>query len=432
MITKSRACGAIGFTLAVLFSRQVSGGGLSPGVSRSFTDNVSGAGSQQSAVSERSMKRLNSDGAMHGVTLGRTRVYDAQGLQEPKSVLWKTPKLFTIDTEKRWVLFDGPATYYGAPSIITADKEAYLTVRNVNEGDLFFAIDLQTGELKRKFKSQSGGLSAPVVAGDLFFLGTGGGAFHAFDRHDWKTKWQIEGGKGYRHYAISPVVADGIIYFGAAEESIQPNVTPKGSVHAIDALTGTQKWTFKIRGIPTLIAVADEAIYFGDDDRYLFAVSAKEGHELWRFKASADIKTPVIMNGRAFFSDDGGNLYAVDLKNGQAVWKAAKNKVATPLAAYNNLVYYGGRNNSLHAVDALTGQQKWTYRTKKTCLAPAVANGVIYVACKDNALLAVDAESGQEKWKYKTPHPPYSYPVIGNGVIYFLDEEGVIYALSSS
>jgi outer membrane protein assembly factor BamB len=95
-------------------------------------------------------------------------------------------------------------------------------------------------------------------------------------------------------------VADGIIYFGSAEDTNQPNVTPKGSVHAIDALTGTQKWTFTVRGIPTLIAVADEVIYFGDDDRYLFAVSAKEGHEIWKFKASGNIKTPVIMDGRAF------------------------------------------------------------------------------------------------------------------------------------
>jgi outer membrane protein assembly factor BamB len=139
------------------------------------------------------------------------------------------------------------------------------------------------------------------------------------------------------------------------------------------------------------------------------------------------------MDGLAFFSDEGGNLYTVDLKNGQVIWKAAKkNKVGTPLAAYNNVIYYGGRENSLHAVDALSGQEKWIYRTKKPCLAPVVANGVIYVASFDNTLLAIDAESGQEKWRYKIPHPPYSYPVVGNGVIYYLDEEGVMYALGSS
>jgi outer membrane protein assembly factor BamB len=121
------------------------------------------------------------------------------------------------------------------------------------------------------------------------------------------------------------------------------------------------------------------------------------------------------------------------VKEGKTVWKAAKkNKVATALAAYNKSVYYGGRENSLYAVDALTGEEKWVYRTEKLCIAPVAANGVIYVACLDNTILAIDAESGQEKWKYKTPHSPVSYPVVGNGVIYYLDEEGIMYAVGSS
>ncbi|MBO0857313.1 MAG: PQQ-binding-like beta-propeller repeat protein [Chloracidobacterium sp.] len=58
-----------------------------------------------------------------------------------------------------------------------------------------------------------------------------------------------------------------------------------------------------MEGNPTAIAVADEAVYFGDDARSLFAVNAKNGKEIWRFKASDNIWTPAIMDGRAFFSD---------------------------------------------------------------------------------------------------------------------------------
>jgi len=162
-------------------------------------------------------------------------------------------------------------------------------------------------------------------------------------------------------------------------------------------------------------------------------VNAKDGHEIWKFTTPSNIRTPAILDGRAFFSDASGNLHAVDLKTAQAIWKAAKrNKVGTPLAAYNSTIYYGGRENSLYAVDALTGQEKWVYRTTKPCLGPFAANGVIYAASFDNTLLAIDAESGQERWKYKIPRPPYSQPVVGDGVIYFLDEEGVMYALGSA
>lgn len=436
MITKNQVGITIGFALATLFGSQGSEDRLRSAASLS-TDTAPKFGSRQSAGSDRSGERLNSDGRMYGVTLRRTRVYDAQGLQEPKSVLWKTPKLFELRHEQTFSgrtesrsLFRDVTTFHTALSFITANKEAYFNLY-IDDG-YWFVIDLQTGEVKKRFKLQNGNFSHPVVGGDLLFLGASDGSFYAFDRRDWKAKWQIDK-KGHRFDGATQAVAYGLIYFGGAEDANQPNIRPRGGVYAVDALTGTQKWMFAIKGTPTPIAVADEVIYFGDDDRHLFAVNAKDGQEIWKFTASGNIRTPAIMDERAFFSDQSGNLYAVDLKNGQAIWKAAKkNKVGTPLAAYNNMIYYGGRENSLYAADALTGQEKWVHRTKEPCLAPVVANGVIYVASFDSTLLAIDAESGREKWKYKTPHPPYSYPVIGNGVIYFLDEEGVMYALSSS
>jgi outer membrane protein assembly factor BamB len=461
MITKSQACAAIGFTVAILFSYQMSGDRLRWAVSRSFTENVSGAGSRQSAGLDRSEEQLSSDGTMQGVTLRRTRVYKAQGLQEPKSILWKT-QLYTLKPEQSpslpsWqedltsVLVVGDSLirhsiiYHGALSIITANKEAYF-IKNIDDGFTLFVIDLQTGKIKKRFKLLGRGFSAPVVAGDFLFVGASDGGFNAFDCHDWKAKWEIDK-KGYKSYGVAPAVTDGVIYFGGARTARDgPNDLTICSVHAVNGLNGTEKWMFTIKGLPksgfvvdefighpTLIAVGDKAIYFGDDEHHLFAVNAKDGKQIWKFTASGKVGTPAIMDGRVFFSDHGGNLYAVDLKDGKAVWKAAKkNKVATALAAYNKLVYYGGEKNSLYAVDALTGEEKWVYRTEKPCPGPVVANGVIYVACWDNMLLAIDAESGQEKWKYQTPHRPISYPVVGNGVIYYLDEEGIMYALGSS
>jgi outer membrane protein assembly factor BamB len=426
MITKYQAGITIGFTLAAFLGSQMIGDRLSSAASRLFADTAPELGSRQSAGSDRSEDLLNSDGTMSGVTLRRTRAYDTQGLQEPKSVLWKTPKLFTLDP--------GPTfadrhvtTSHRALSIITTNKEAYFSY------DLLYVIDLQTGKTKNRFQLHRDYSFAPVLAGDLLFLGGRiNGGFYAFDRRDWKEKWQISK-SGHSFSSGYSAVAYGMIYFGGQVYSDRQKIRENGNVYAVDANTGKQKWRFSIEGSPTPIAVADEVIYFGDDARHLFAVNAKDGKEIWKFKASEDIGTPAIMDGRAFFSDREGNLYAVDLKNGQAIWKTAKkNKVATTLVAYNKMVYYGGRENSLYAVDALTGEEKWVYRTTKPCPAPVAANGAIYVACQDSRLLAIDGESGQSKWEYQTPHSSISHPVVGNGVIYYMDEEGVMYALGSS
>src|SRR5262245_57595263 len=180
MITRYYAVILVVFTLAILFSSQTSGDRPRSALSRSFVDNENESRSQQSAVTDRSEERLNSDGTMPGVTLRRTRVYDAQGLQEPKSVLWKTTKLFTR------------RGFRISLDIVAANKEAFF-----QEGDLLYVIDLQTGEAKTRIKFDKKPFYSPVVAGGLLFLDPGDGAFYAFDRRDWKTRWKI-GKEGYR------------------------------------------------------------------------------------------------------------------------------------------------------------------------------------------------------------------------------------------
>src|SRR5262245_9227505 len=144
MITRYQAGITVVVALGVIW-------GSRSAVSRSFTDNVREPVSQQSAATDRFGERLNSDGTMFGVTLGRTRVYDTKGLQEPKSVLWKTPKLFTINPREDAPSVPAFPIYHGAGTIITADNEAYF-IRRIDDGHLLFVIDLQTGEVKSRFK----------------------------------------------------------------------------------------------------------------------------------------------------------------------------------------------------------------------------------------------------------------------------------------
>src|SRR5262245_17207220 len=134
-MARCQACVAIGFTLVAVLSSQMIVDRLGSATSRSFADTAPELRDQQSAVTDRSEEPINSDGTMPGVTLRRTRVYDAQGLQEPKSVLWKTTYLFTR------------RGFRVSLDIVTANKEAFF-----QEGDLLYVIDLQTGEAKNKLK----------------------------------------------------------------------------------------------------------------------------------------------------------------------------------------------------------------------------------------------------------------------------------------
>jgi eukaryotic-like serine/threonine-protein kinase len=418
--------GASNIVVALLCIAQLPVGGLRETTTQPFAANAQEVGWQQG-----SRMRLSSDGTMSGVTLQRTRVYDVQGLAEPKAILWKTIKLATFRPSDMYTYTGGLGSisfFYERPTSnspfmpVVAGKELYFSAF-MGDG-YWFVVDLQTGETKKKFTLKRSGFSQPVVAGDLLYLGTSEGAFTAFDRSNWQARWSI-GRKNYRFSNAAPAVVDGVVYFGGAEA-----IGSNANMHAVDALTGTSKWMFPVKGHPTPAAVAKDAVYFGDGDRNFFAVNTKTGQEIWSFKALEYVRTLTIMDGRVFFADIRGNLYALDLDTGKELWRVTKkNKVVTPLAAYHGLIYYGGNDYSLCAVDAATGELKWVYQAFKPIFGPVVANGVVYSANLDKLLFAIDAVTGQEKWKYKAQRPLYAAPVVGNGIIYFLDEEGFISAL---
>jgi outer membrane protein assembly factor BamB len=362
---------------------------------------------------------------MLGVTLQRTNVYDDQGVTEAKAIIWRTKKLVTLKSSYFSTLAYSWNTGLHASMLTVAGRELYFSAF-LGES-YWFIVDRGTGEAKQIFRlKEVGELSQPVVADNLLYIGASDGSLRAFDRHTGEPEWQI-GREKYSLNHTAPAVVDGVIYFGGSEDS-----SKSGSVQAADALTGDIKWMFKLKAHPSLMALEDDALCFGEG-RNIIALSAKTGEEIWKFQAVDYIRTPVglvIMNGRVFFSDYSQNLYAVDLKSGKEVWRVArKYKLHTRPAAHRGLIYHGGINADLFAVDADTGKRKWRYSTNGTCLSPVVANGMVYSATSDKVIFAVNAETGQEKWRFKTMRPLYGPPVVGDGVIYFLDEEGSISAL---
>ena len=102
-------------------------------------------------------------------------------------------------------------------------------------------------------------------------------------------------------------------------------------------------------------------------------------------------------------------------------------------------VFFAGAEkgaNFLYAIDGDTGQQKWKFETKGPCRTPIIADGVVYIGCFGN-FHAVDAQSGTAKWGFedtanlegKKVKPVASSPAISNGTLYFITDEGFVYAI---
>lgn len=71
-------------------------------------------------------------------------------------------------------------------------------------------------------------------------------------------------------------VAEGAVYFGSSAT---------GKVHALELVTGAERWSFFTGGpVRFAPAVANGRVYVASDDGYLYCLSASDGHEVWRFR----------------------------------------------------------------------------------------------------------------------------------------------------
>ncbi|HLG87531.1 MAG TPA: PQQ-binding-like beta-propeller repeat protein [Alphaproteobacteria bacterium] len=135
----------------------------------------------------------------------------------------------------------------------------------------------------------------------------------------------------------SPIVADGVMYVAAGGGAIQGG--GGGAVYALDAKTGTIKWTFSPEGagISALnkgVAIGDGKVFVGLSNAHVAAIDMKTGKLVWDGLAGEDppaagqfiSAAPVVADGKVLVgvgSGDAGfrcRLVALNIKTGKQVW----------------------------------------------------------------------------------------------------------------
>ncbi len=109
----------------------------------------------------------------------------------------------------------------------------------------------------------------------------------------------------------TPVVKDGIAYFGSHDES----------VYAVNVVDGTEKWRFPTRG-----AVAGRPLIFrdlivaGSFDKKLYGIDAQAGTMRWELEGKNWFWAGPVANENTIFAPNmDGTIFAVDF-NGTTVW----------------------------------------------------------------------------------------------------------------
>lgn len=357
---------------------------------------------------------VSSDGTMWRCDLARTGNYPNGPTALPLNLKWT----FTV------------GGYPLAPTI--ANNIVYL----VSSGKLY-ALDANAGILKwssTPTNTVDFFTYSPAVAAGKVYIGTTGGIFYALDANNGALKWSyntVPDPSSIGDIVSSPAVSNGIVYFTGGNAS-------NTKLFALDATNGTLKWSCTVAdttgGSAGSPAIANDIVYFVTGQR-VYAVNASTGTVKWTYSqyGQSFMSSPAIANGILYVStmdyQFGGRVLALDANTGSLKWQYHSGAWYLTPAVANGTVYVPS-NYGLDALDANTGAYKWnSYAYANAGAAPSVSNGLVYTGSA-GTLSALDTNNGTIKWSYaidRAIDDANNSPVVYNGKLYISAGNGKLY-----
>ncbi len=267
------------------------------------------------------------------------------------------------------------------------------------------ALNAVSGELYWTQGFDAPATLAPAVSGDLVFVVTQDSKGWAVGMTDGRLRWNWQNAEvsaGITGVA-APVAAGGLV--------IMPY--PSGTIQAVDTATGLSVWSTKIGGSrgaaarSSLTAVSGgpvvdgDTVYAANQAGRMSAVDLASGNTNWTVReGSYNPAWPV--GGSLFVVSDAAELVRLDAVTGERIW-------AVPLPSYKS-----PRSSRRKAVFANFG--------------PVLAGGRIIVASEDGLIRYFDPVSGALLGVTEIAGGAASGPVIVNGVLYILSQDGNLVA----
>ncbi|MEL6373990.1 MAG: PQQ-binding-like beta-propeller repeat protein [Pseudomonadota bacterium] len=259
---------------------------------------------------------------------------------------------------------------------------------------IVFALDPRTGKKLWEKNLRVPLRASPTASGDRVFVVGTNGRFFALSGADGTELWTFTGLPESARILtnVSPAVA--------ADTVIAPY--PTGELVALNVSDGSTQWTESVASSrrrsslaamtdPGRPAVADGVVYAVGHAGRMLATSLKSGERRWSITLPS-IQTPWVAGPTVFVVDTGGRLFAIDKRDGKTNWqiKLPNAKLwSGPVLAGNRLWLVSGKGRLL-SVDAATGRPlSGLSLGRKVYIAPVVANGYMYVLADNGQLIAL-------------------------------------------
>jgi outer membrane protein assembly factor BamB len=334
---------------------------------------------------------------LYGATAARTQAHPEIRLRPPFRVVWSR----------------GLGSLIEFPAVVS-DGVAYIG----NSRETVRAIAMRDGRVLWRHPVPGGELAAsPAVVGDELVVHGMDGVVRVLDRRTGRQRLAYRVGSPIES---SPVVSDGVDYFGAWD----------GNVYALDLRARRLRWVFAAGAkITSSAALAGGTLYIGDYGGRVLALSRSTGRLRWSASVNGRVYgTPAVAANRVFVPSSDGDSLTAFTTAGRYLWRILTGGyVYSSPAVWGGRVFFGSYDGVLYGASAASGRVLWTVSTGGPISGAAtVVDGVVYAGSFAHRIVGVDARSGRVVLRF--PHGEY-VPVSGSGGRLLLHGYARVYAV---
>jgi eukaryotic-like serine/threonine-protein kinase len=332
----------------------------------------------------------------------------------------KDGNLYAIDQNTGKVVWKykgpGPLLFPGTPTI--ADGKIYVTTGQealyggLSSTSEFACLDAYTGQLvwKLPIEAFAPKESVAIAYGNLYLIPA-------------DVTTAVDSVSGEEYATINQIWAMGTRDWSMfRHDSAHTGVGQSGPTNL------TLRWNFTTDGaVISSPTVANSRVYFGSQDKNIYAVDARSGDLIWKFTVGDRVESSLaVVNGKVYTGTDDGYVYCLDAYNGSLIWKtfaggfipanfaAAVILRSSPIVV-GDYVYVGALDNKTYCINANDGVVKWAFQTQGYITSsPAVVDGAVYITSQEptlGALYKLDANTGYFVWKRSLPY----FTTLGGG-----------------
>ncbi len=368
---------------------------------------------------------------------GGTAGHVPQHIQISDSVseVWRTDIGAGSDSTMR--LLATPIVVDGSAYVM--DVESRISAINVANGEIVWENDLKVPD--DDDEAFGGGLA---YAEGRLFVSTGFADVVALDIETGKELWRKRLSGPMR---AAPTVDDRRVFV----------ITVDNQIFALNAETGAQLWSHAgIAEVAGLLGAASPAVSGGAvivpySSGEIFALKVENGRPLWSDNLSssrrldalstlADIRgMPVIDRGLVFAVSHSGRMVAIDIRTGTRAWERSIGGVDMPWVA-GEFIYVVTNESQLVCLTRRDGRIRWVRDLPRfededdkdeplKWSGPVLAGDRLILSGSHGEAWSISPYSGEILGRLDLSGSVYLPPVVADGTVFFLIEDGDLVAM---